>query len=1544
MLNSVWDDYGSNCYNYFTPDNLPCGCVATALAQLIRYHRYPDAPKPTTLECFKDSIPQRHTIQQHRYNYDLMKLVPEYDWELESYTARNFGISGYNWYDGGATEEQRKAIGTLTYDCGIAMRMNWGKFIRKVTITDEDGNEVVVDDHQSASTGAFAFEPLTNIFGYACAKAFIAFTNIYQQGNISESDLKQIILPNLDAGYPVLMGVSMATYEFGHELVVDGYGFYGGKLYLHLNMGWSGADNGWYAMPYLRTRFMEFQSRIVQHVVYNIFPRESGEILSGRVLTHNGIPVANARVEALNAAGAVVASTVSSEKGIYAFILEGGRTYRVRASTDEGSWMSDNITLGKSVNPYALNFNTGDFRYSQMKCGNSWGNDITLSNSDEWTRSFTALFDGLPVTFAHDDNEGWTVAFYDDVVLSKPIELPDNLGRVTLDMRRHVARMQGSSAVPVTLVHAEADGYPTMLRVMMSDNKSAVMVPASVQAGQSNMGSITGGNVVVEPGKTVNLKATPAKGCVFAGWYANGNPLEGTADYRNTSFAYVATDEPAVITAKFARSDEDYIQIDCTPDTYYPPGQEMNLPVKVYSLSLPTVSVTELPRGTRFDAETSAIVGTPATPGETICAQITVKNQTEKVGKTGYAIIKIGDAVSRLLPYLRQNDTYAYPVFEIGTVPDMAAVLGEETMATLAEGGWTISGLPNGMKFDSATGLFSGAPVDPDRAYLVTFKKGTEIATVTFVTGSLSLPELKLSMHVYDAAGERIPNTSLPGSFSVKGAGTYPVGADVSLSASFPSGYVFAGWYIGDEPVSNGSQDFRTASGFKFKMPMLAAGQQAVVVTAVFWPLSEDEESLKVNVENVPAAGADGSFSFDLGRCISSFTVPKVTLSGLPKGLKFDSKALIISGTATTPGIYKVKVSATNASVKKATPASSGEFTITIPNFTTEMFSRAGLDTDGKYVLTAGAAPDLSSLFSSVSRDGWKLSVSGLPSGVKYDSKKGGLTGVASKEGAYTVFFTATKGKEKQIATATFEVIFPTLTLKTAAWNRSDASGTVAGGGKYPIEKKVALKATPAKGSVFVGWYTGLVSATAGDAVDVDTAAPISKEASFAYMTTSEDVTLIAMFATEDDDKRSLIVTAEDDSTADDGTYLLDLCRCVQSLSRPKINVSGLPKGLKYDAKTLTISGKATVPGLYTVKIEAANVSVKKATPDSTGKFKLVVPNFKTDLLPYLKSEADDYGIIRCGVAFDEDLVNCNLRAGEAGWTVKVSGLPSGLKWDAQKGVITGVTAAKAGAYTVTFTASKKREPNQVATITLKVETLPDWAVGTFAGKAELSADYGGQCGIVTMTVTDKGKISGKLLESDKTWALSATSYDKVWSVATAQNECNFWAIVTGKCGKETFSREMEVKVDETGRGIVNMLAANSTNVGADGLPAQINCTAWQNLWKSKPWKTMAKPFAKAPPVDVPVASNDAGVLVAAGTISLKFAASGAVSASGKFVTGQDAKGKDVVYSSNCSAALVPDADRFSIYLYFPAKAGKFDGYAAEIHLEWNGSSFKLKE
>ena len=637
-------------------------------------------------------------------------------------------------------------------------------------------------------------------------------------------------------------------------------------------------------------------------------------------------------------------------------------------------------------------------------------------------------------------------------------------------------------------------------------------------------------------------------------------------------------------------------------------------------------------------------------------------------------------------------------------------------------------------------------------------------------------------------------------------------------------------------------------------------------------PQPVDPDGIAINTESSYTTESDGTFTLVLP--IVSATTPKVTVKGLPSGITFTASTLTISGKAKAPGVATVTVSATNAKVKTPVTAT---FELKVPNFTTDTFKDAGLDTDGKYVLGAGAAPDLAAVIAAIKDGGWKLAVAGLPAGLKYDDKNSAITGVATKEGFFTVTFTATQGKTKEIATATFEVVFPALTLDIAAYGE-DASATnkakVVGGGKYPVGAKVTLKATPDKGKVFAGWFDAEGNPLAG-AADYRTA-------SFPYVATDADVTLKALFAKESEDIESLKVTVTDAKTDDDGAYELDLGACVASASLPKLAVKGLPTGLKFDTKTLKIAGKATKPGVYLVKVEATNTSVKKATPASTGEFKLTVPNFTCAALPKLKAETDAYGTNFAGVAFDPTLVDCTPAEG---WTVKVAGLPAGLKYDAKTGKIAGVSTAKPGSYTVTFTATKGKE-KQEATITLNVEALPDWAVGTFDGPAD-----GG--GIVqALTIAANGKISGKVLEGGNTWALSAVSFDSYDAGIGA-----YLATVVGKNGK--------------------LLATNFVAVteGADGTGVA-SCdewTAWQNLWKRADTKG-GMPIFKAS-FDRTVELGEKGD--ADNSVKLTFKKDGVVSFAGK-VGGAKVSG---------SSQLVNDGTGWSVTLYAPPKA-PFDGWS----------------
>ena len=266
--------------------------------------------------------------------------------------------------------------------------------------------------------------------------------------------------------------------------------------------------------------------------------------------------------------------------------------------------------------------------------------------------------------------------------------------------------------------------------------------------------------------------------------------------------------------------------------------------------------------------------------------------------------------------------------------------------------------------------------------------------------------------------------------------------------------------------------------------------------------------------------------------------------------------------------------------------------------------------------------------------------------------------------------------------------------------------------------------------------------------------------------------------------------------------------------------------------------------------------------------------------------------------------------------------MPSGVKFDAVKSRFTGVPT-KAGTFTATINVKNASKSTSSVQIAIDVKPLDSWAQGTFNGA---SHDDGAPLGLVqSLVVSAAGKVSGKLLENGLAWTLTAPSY------SSYDKDRDVYAVsVVAKSGKLAVTNEMEVSegdVDGSSRGVAS----------GDGI------TALQNLWKTEPWKTTAKPFANKSLV---LSGTADGLPNDGDSVTLKFAASGTVSASGKFVTGFNEKTKkDIVYSASCSSVLIPAGEgHYSVFVYFPLKPGRFDGYAAEVQLVWTGAAFEMQE
>jgi hypothetical protein len=303
-------------YNYFTPNQDPAGCAAIAMAQVMYYYRYPAA-----------GIGQR------------LFTITVLDKEQPAFTRGGDGAGGpYRWDemvpapDCTITAAQRQAIAALCYDAGVAVRMSYAP--------------------EGSGSDAFAIT--------AALKDTFAFRNGISGANNGRNvgtGLAGMINPNLDAEYPVILGILGRT---GHAVVADGYGYDTSTrtktLYHHLNMGWGGHEDIWYNLPDIGNY------DTIPVCIYNVFPEGTGEIISGRVTDALGRPIWGATVRADLRTKRY--ETLTNKKGIYALTqLPSAATFTVQASLS-------GLTFTKQY------VETGTSRDREASAGNRWGIDF----------------------------------------------------------------------------------------------------------------------------------------------------------------------------------------------------------------------------------------------------------------------------------------------------------------------------------------------------------------------------------------------------------------------------------------------------------------------------------------------------------------------------------------------------------------------------------------------------------------------------------------------------------------------------------------------------------------------------------------------------------------------------------------------------------------------------------------------------------------------------------------------------------------------------------------------------------------------------------------------------------------------------------------------------------------------------------------------------------------------------------------------------------------------------------------------------------------
>ena len=229
LVKTTWNQ--SPYYNALCPGASVTGCVATTMAQIMKYWSYPAHGTGSS----------SYTQNPNANNYPSQ--------------SANYGITAYNWANMPLNVNSANSdVATLMYQAGVSVKMHY----------DPSGSGAQVLQAGAGINGACAQRSYTTYFGYD--PSTIAG---YSKDNFSDdASWLAVVEADLNIGRPVQY-VGFDPNEGGHTWVCDGYD---SNDYLHMNWGWAGSDDGYFQTDSLLTTNAGFNPSSGQQVLVGIIP------------------------------------------------------------------------------------------------------------------------------------------------------------------------------------------------------------------------------------------------------------------------------------------------------------------------------------------------------------------------------------------------------------------------------------------------------------------------------------------------------------------------------------------------------------------------------------------------------------------------------------------------------------------------------------------------------------------------------------------------------------------------------------------------------------------------------------------------------------------------------------------------------------------------------------------------------------------------------------------------------------------------------------------------------------------------------------------------------------------------------------------------------------------------------------------------------------------------------------------------------------------------------------------------------------------------
>ena len=194
LIQTQWDQ--GYPYNLLCPGGSVTGCVATAMAQIMKYWNYPT-----------------HGIGSHSYNHATYGELSA-DFQSTNYDWTNMT----NTYNGSSTNAQKLAVATLMYHCGVSVNMNYSP-------------------SASGAVTAYVADALVTYFNYSSDVQFLS------RSNYSDAAWINMLKTDLNQNRPIQYSGSGSG--GGHSFVCDGYN---SNNYFHFNWGWGGYCDEYYTI------------------------------------------------------------------------------------------------------------------------------------------------------------------------------------------------------------------------------------------------------------------------------------------------------------------------------------------------------------------------------------------------------------------------------------------------------------------------------------------------------------------------------------------------------------------------------------------------------------------------------------------------------------------------------------------------------------------------------------------------------------------------------------------------------------------------------------------------------------------------------------------------------------------------------------------------------------------------------------------------------------------------------------------------------------------------------------------------------------------------------------------------------------------------------------------------------------------------------------------------------------------------------------------------------------------------------------------------